>query len=70
MTDNEQSVCEFFAVMGRTLEDFKRNYRVRMAENVEWETVELRDGLIVRNNDYLDTTAIAAALPTAGPVDA
>jgi limonene-1,2-epoxide hydrolase len=128
-TANEQFVRDFFAAMGPTLEDFKRNYRVRMAEDVVWETVglpahrgrdacvaylddlhvrtgmeycaievrhiatagdvvltervdtmyradgtkimefrlmgaiELRDGLIVRYTDYLDTAPIAAGLP-------
>jgi limonene-1,2-epoxide hydrolase len=128
-TANEQFVRDFFAAMGPTLEDFKRNYRVRMAEDVAWETVglpahrgrdacvaylddlhartgmeyctidvrhiatagdvvltervdtmyradgakimefrlmgaiELRDGLIVRYTDYLDTAPIAADLP-------
>ena len=124
--DNEQLVRDFFAAMGPTLEDFKRDYRDRMAEDVVWETVglpvhrgrdaclsylddlhartgmthcaievlniasvgdvvltervdsmyradgtkimefrlmgalELRDGLIVRYTDYLDTAPIAA----------
>ena len=39
--DNEQFVRDFFAAMGPTLEDFKRNYRERMAEDVVWETVGL-----------------------------
>jgi limonene-1,2-epoxide hydrolase len=39
--DNEQFVRDFFAAMGPTLEDFKRNYRERMAEEVVWETVGL-----------------------------
>jgi limonene-1,2-epoxide hydrolase len=126
--DNEQFVRDFFAAMGPTLEDFKRNYRERMAEDVVWETVglpahhgrnaclaylddlhartgmtyctievlniasvgdvvltervdsmyradgtkimefrlmgaiELRDGLIVRYTDYLDTAPIASAV--------
>jgi limonene-1,2-epoxide hydrolase len=126
-TDNEQFVRDFFEAMGPTLEDFKNNYRDRMAEDVVWETVglpahrgrdaclaylddlhartgmtyctievlniasvgdavltervdsmyradgtkimefrlmgaiELRDGLIVRYTDYLDTAPIAAA---------
>ena len=125
--DNEQFVRDFFAAMGPTLEDFKRDYRDRMAGDVVWETVglpahrgrdaclaylddlhartgmthctievlniasvgdvvltervdsmyradgtkimefrlmgalELRDGLIVRYTDYLDTAPIAAA---------
>ena len=125
-TDNEEFVRDFFAAMGPTLEDFKRDYRDRMAEDVVWETVglpvhrgrdaclaylddlhartgmthctvevlniasvgdvvltervdsmyradgtkimefrlmgalELRDGLIVRYTDYLDTAPIAA----------
>src|ERR1700739_2494306 len=125
--DNEQFVLDFFAARGPPLEDFKRDYRDRMAEDVVWETVglpvhrgrdaclaylddlhartgmthctikvlniastgdvvltervdsmyradgtkimefrlmgalELRDGLIVRYTDYLDTTPIAAA---------
>jgi limonene-1,2-epoxide hydrolase len=125
--DNDQLVRDFFAAMGPTLEDFKRDYRDRMAEDVVWETVglpvhrgrdaclaylddlhartgmthctvevlniasvgdvvltervdsmyraddtkimefrlmgalELRDGLIVRYTDYLDTAPIAAA---------
>ena len=124
--DNEQFVRDFFAAMGPTLEDFKRDYRDRMAGDVVWETVglpahrgrdaclaylddlhartgmthctievlniasvgdvvltervdsmyradgtkimefrlmgalELRDGLIVRYTDYLDTAPIAA----------
>jgi len=126
--DNEQFVRDFFAAMGPTLEDFKRNYRKRMAADVVWETVglpahhgrnaclaylddlhartgmtyctievlniasvgdvvltervdsmyradgtkimefrlmgaiELRDGLIVRYTDYLDTAPIVAAV--------
>jgi limonene-1,2-epoxide hydrolase len=126
--DNEQFVRDFFAAMGPALEDFKRNYRERMAEEVVWETVglpahrgrdaclaylddlhartgmtyctievlniasvgdvvltervdsmyradgtkimefrlmgaiELRDGLIVRYTDYLDTAPIVAAV--------
>jgi limonene-1,2-epoxide hydrolase len=40
-TDNEHFVRDFFAAMGPTLEDFKRNYRERMAEDVVWETVGL-----------------------------
>jgi limonene-1,2-epoxide hydrolase len=40
-TDNEQFARDFFAAMGPTLEDFKRNYRERMAEDVVWETVGL-----------------------------
>jgi limonene-1,2-epoxide hydrolase len=125
--DSEQFVRDFFAAMGPTLEDFKRDYRDRMAGDVVWETVglpahrgrdaclaylddlhartgmthctievlniasvgdvvltervdsmyradgtkimefrlmgalELRDGLIVRYTDYLDTAPIAAA---------
>ena len=125
--DNEQFVRDFFAAMGPTLEDFKRDYRDRMAGDVVWETVglpahrgrdaclaylddlhartgmthctievlniasvgdvvltervdsmyradgtkimefrlmgalQLRDGLIVRYTDYLDTAPIAAA---------
>ena len=39
--DNEQFVRDFFTAMGPTLEDFKRNYRERMAEDVVWETVGL-----------------------------
>lgn len=39
--DNEQFVRDFFAAMGPTLEDFKRNYRERLAEDVVWETVGL-----------------------------
>ena len=39
--DNEQFARDFFAAMGPTLEDFKRNYRERMAEDVVWETVGL-----------------------------
>lgn len=39
--DNEQFVRDFFAAMGPTLADFKRNYRERMAEDVVWETVGL-----------------------------
>jgi limonene-1,2-epoxide hydrolase len=39
--DNDQFVRDFFAAMGPTLEDFKRNYRERMAEDVVWETVGL-----------------------------
>jgi limonene-1,2-epoxide hydrolase len=127
---NEQLVRDFFAAMGPTLADFKHNYRVRMAEDVVWETVglpayrgrdacvaylddlhartgmeycaiklrhiagagsvvltervdtmyradgtkimefrlmgaiEIRDGLIARYTDYLDTASIAAGLQT------
>jgi limonene-1,2-epoxide hydrolase len=39
--DNEQFVRDFFAAMGPTLEDFKRDYRDRMAGDVVWETVGL-----------------------------
>jgi limonene-1,2-epoxide hydrolase len=125
--DNEKFVRDFFAAMGPTLEDFKKNYLERMADDVVWETVglpahrgkdacvayldelhartgmtyctidvlniasvgdvvltervdkmyradgteimefrlmgaiELRNGLIVRYTDYLDTASIAAA---------
>jgi limonene-1,2-epoxide hydrolase len=125
--DNEKFVRDFFAAMGPTLEDFKKNYLERMADEVVWETVglpahrgkeaclayldelhartgmtyctidvlniasvgdvvltervdtmyradgteimefrlmgaiELRNGLIVRYTDYLDTASIAAA---------
>ena len=53
--DNERVVRDFFADMGPTLAEFKRNYRARMAENVVWETVGLpvhrgRDACIA----YLD----------------
>jgi limonene-1,2-epoxide hydrolase len=124
---NEQFVRDFFAAMGPTLDNFKDNYRERMADDVVWETVglpahrgkdaclayldelhartgmtyctievlniasvgdvvlterldtmyradgteimefrlmgaiELRDGLIVRYSDYLDTASIVAA---------
>lgn len=40
-TDSVQLVRDFFAAMGPTLEDFKRNYRERMAEDVVWESVGL-----------------------------
>jgi limonene-1,2-epoxide hydrolase len=132
--DNEQFVRDFFAAMGPTLEDFKRNYREHMAEDVVWETVglpahrgkhacigyldqlhartgmaycaidilhlasvgdvvltervdkmyradgteimefrlmgaiELREGLIVRYTDYLDTAPIVAGMPDAASV--
>jgi len=36
---NEHLVREFFAAMGPTLEDFKRNYAERMTEDVVWESV-------------------------------
>ncbi len=39
--ESEQLVREFFEAMGPTLEDFKNNYRERMAEDVVWETVGL-----------------------------
>jgi limonene-1,2-epoxide hydrolase len=39
--DNEKFVLDFFAAMGPTLQDFKRNYRERMADDVVWETVGL-----------------------------
>jgi len=39
--DDEQFARDFFAAMGPTLDDFKRNYRERMAEDVVWETVGL-----------------------------
>jgi limonene-1,2-epoxide hydrolase len=39
--DNEKFVLDFFAAMGPTLEDFKDNYRERMADDVVWETVGL-----------------------------
>ena len=39
--DNEQFVRDFFAAMGPTIEDFKDNYRERMADDVVWETVGL-----------------------------
>jgi limonene-1,2-epoxide hydrolase len=39
--DPEAFVRDFFAAMGPTLEDFKRNYRERMAPDVVWETVGL-----------------------------
>lgn len=39
--ENEQFVRDFFEAMGPTLEDFKNNYRERMAEDVVWETVGL-----------------------------
>ncbi len=39
--DNEQFVQDFFAAMGPTIEDFKDNYRERMADDVVWETVGL-----------------------------
>jgi hypothetical protein len=32
--DNEQFVREFLAAMGPNLEEFKRNYRERMAEDL------------------------------------
>lgn len=38
---NEKFVLDFFAAMGPTLEDFKDNFRERMAEDVVWETVGL-----------------------------
>ena len=55
MTDNAQAVREFFAAMGPTLEDFKRSYRERMADDVVWETVGLppHDGAEACI-DYLD----------------
>lgn len=40
-TGNTQLVREFFAAMGPTLEDFKRNFRERMADDVVWESVGL-----------------------------
>jgi limonene-1,2-epoxide hydrolase len=40
-TTNEQLVRDFFAAMGPTLDDFKRNYRERMAADVVWESVGL-----------------------------
>lgn len=40
-TGNTQLVREFFAAMGPTLEDFKRNFRERMADEVVWESVGL-----------------------------
>jgi limonene-1,2-epoxide hydrolase len=39
--DNEKFVRDFFEAMGPTLEDFKDNYRERMADDVVWETVGL-----------------------------
>jgi len=39
MNANEQLVVDFFAAMGPTLDDFKRNYRERMTEDVVWESV-------------------------------
>jgi limonene-1,2-epoxide hydrolase len=39
--DNEKFVRDFFAAMGPTLEDFKKNYLERMADEVVWETVGL-----------------------------
>ena len=39
--DNEQFVRDFFAAMGPTIEDFRDNYRERMADDVVWETVGL-----------------------------
>ena len=39
--DNEQFVRDFFAAMGPTIEEFKDNYRERMADDVVWETVGL-----------------------------
>jgi limonene-1,2-epoxide hydrolase len=52
---HEQLVREFFAAMGPTLEDFKTNFRQRLAEDVVWESVGLpahhgRQACI----DYLD----------------
>jgi len=38
-TDNEALVRAFFEAMGPTLEDFKRNYRDRMTDDVIWESV-------------------------------
>lgn len=38
---NEQFVRDFFSAMSPTLEDCKRNYRERMADDVVWETVGL-----------------------------
>lgn len=40
-TGNTQLVREFFAAMGPTLEDFKRNFREHMADDVVWESVGL-----------------------------
>jgi limonene-1,2-epoxide hydrolase len=40
-TETDQLVRDFFASMGPTLPDFKRNYRERMTANVVWETVGL-----------------------------
>lgn len=40
-TGNTQLAREFFAAMGPTLEDFKRNFRERMADDVVWESVGL-----------------------------
>jgi limonene-1,2-epoxide hydrolase len=36
---NVEIVREFFDAMGPTLEEFKRNYRERMADDVVWESV-------------------------------
>jgi limonene-1,2-epoxide hydrolase len=40
-TGNTQLVREFFAAMGPTLEEFKHNFRERMADDVVWESVGL-----------------------------
>ena len=36
---HEQLVRDFFAAMGPTLEEFKRNYVERMTDDVVWESV-------------------------------
>lgn len=41
MTREELLVREFFAAMGPTLDDFKRNFRDRMTADVIWESVGL-----------------------------
>jgi limonene-1,2-epoxide hydrolase len=61
---NEQIVREFFAAMGPTLEEFKRNYRERMAEDVVWETVGLpphrgRDACLAYLDDLHARTGMA-----------
>lgn len=78
-TDPEQLVRDFFAAMGPTLEDFKRNYGSRLAEDAVWESVGLpshhgREACIAYLDDLHERTGLAYCrvdmlhLATAGDV--
>jgi limonene-1,2-epoxide hydrolase len=63
-TDTEQLVRDFFAAMGPTLEDFKRNYADRLAEDAVWESVGLpahhgREACIAYLDDLHARTGLA-----------